>query len=232
MSKVKSIMRKYPKLWILAVCAIMLSTGTLVYAALTIDPEAITDWTAVAQNTVGESGTITCSGNYIYQVCVQAFNDSNTAHTGTEFILQVSSKDSGDEDWHTFLKWHGLVGTADMEPIDDDALVATSTTITLSNTGGNYETAPMARWLAIEDGTLVNSELVLSTGYTTDTSITILDGTTNEHAVSTLMSDIADTWTFILPLGTNRARLIPNNTYDPDGSSINYKVNGVEATGL
>jgi len=232
MEKVKSIMRKYPKIWILTVCCILLFTGTIVYAALTIDPEAMTDWTAVAQNTVAESATITCSAHYVTLLHLQAFADSNTAHTGTEFTVQLSSKDSGDEDWHYFARTTGLVDTADMEPIDDDPLSAASTTITLSNTGGNYETAPMARWLAIEDGTLANSELVLNTGYTTDTSITILDGTTNEHAKSTLMSDVAMTWTIILPLGTNRARLIVNNTYDPDGSTLNYKVNAIEDTGL
>lgn len=228
----KSIIQKHKKLWILTICCVLLITGSIVYAALTIDPEAMTDWTAVAQNTVAESATITCSAHYITLLHIQAFVDSNTPHTGTEFIIHLSSKDSGDEDWHYFTKWTGLVGTADMEPIDDDPLSASSTTITLSNTGGNYETAPMARWLAIEDSTLVNSELVLNTGYTTDTSITILDGTTNEHAVSTLMSDIADTWTLILPMGTNRARLIVNNTYDVDGSSLNYKVNAIEGTAL
>lgn len=227
--------RKFWTAWLLTVCCILLFVipCSSVQAALTIDPEAVTDWTAVAQNTVAESGVITCSSNYLTTLHIQCFLDSTTAHTGTEFFVLVSSKDSGDEDWHLLGgKWTALIGTANSEAITNNPLAATSTTITMADTGGNYETPPMARWLAIEDGTLVNSELVLSTGYTTDTSITILDGTTNEHAQNTLMYDIADTKTFILPLGTNRAKLIINNTYDIDGSTLNYKVNDVEVTAL
>lgn len=234
MAKVKSIMRKYKTAWLLTVCCLLLFVikSDTVQAAPTIDPQSTTDWTAVAQNTVAESGTITCSGNYITYLLIQAFLDSITAHTGTEFLIQVSSKDSGDEDWHDFTRWTGLIGTANTEPITNNPLSATSTTITCADTGGNYETAPMGRWLAIEDSTLVNSELILNTGYATDTSITILDGTTNEHAQTTPMYDIADTWVISLPLGTNRARLVVNNTYDADGSTLNYKVNEVETTGL
>lgn len=234
MKKVKSIMGRYKTAWLLTVCCLLLFVipGSPVLAALTIDPQSTTDWTAVAQNTVAESGTITCSGNYVTYLHTQAFLDSTTAHTGTEFLIQVSSKDSGDEDWHDFTRWTGLIGTANTEAITDNPLAATSTTITCADTGGNYETPPMARWLAIEDGTLVNSELILNTGYTTDTSITILDGTTNEHAQTTAMFDIADTWVMALPLGTNRARLVVNNTYDIDGSTLNYKVDEVETTAL
>ena len=202
-------------------------------AALTIDPQSVTDWTAVAQNTVAESGTITISSNYNTVVHIQAFLDSTTAHTGTEFILQLSQADSGDENWQDFTRWTGLIGTANTEPITNNPLAAASTTITCADTGGNYETPPMAHWIAIEDSTLANSELILQTGYTADTSITCLDGTTNEHAQTTPMYDIADTWVTVLPLGSgNRARLIVNNTYDADGSTLNYKMNEVEVTGL
>lgn len=152
--------------WLVFSLVILVSV-TIVVAALTIDPEAVTDWTAVAQNTVAESGTITCSGNYVTTLHIQAFLDSTTAHTGTEFIIQFSSKDSGDEDWHDLTRWIGLVGTANSEAITNNPLSASSTTITCADTGGNYETPPLAHWIAIEDGTLANSELVLQTGYTT-----------------------------------------------------------------
>jgi len=227
--------RKYWTAWLLTVCCLLLFIipHTPIYAALTIDPELVTDWTAVAQNTVAESGVITCSSNFLTTLHIQAFLDSTTAHTGTEFFVLVSSKDAGDEDWHEFGgRKVALIGTANTEPITNNPLAATSTTCTVADTGGNYETAPMAHWIAIEDGTLVNSELVLQTAYVTDTSISWLDGTTNAHAQTTPLFDIADTWIVILPLGTNRAKLIINNTYDADGSTLNYKINDVEVTAL
>lgn len=203
-----------------------------IQAALTIDPQAVTDWTAVAQNTVAESATITCSSNYMTILHLQAFLDSTTAHTGTGFRLQTSSADSGDEDWNDYGgEWQGLVGTANSEAMTN-ILLAGSTTITVSDTGGNYEAEPCGQWIAIEDSTLVNSELVFQTGFLADASITILDGATNQHASSTVLWDIALTRTLLVPLGTNRARLLINNTLDSNGSSLNYKLREVETTGL
>lgn len=200
--------------------------------AITKAVEAVTDWTAVAQNAVGESGTLDCSGHYETALLIQAFLDSTTAHTGTKFQIQVSSNTSGDEDWHDYREFVALVGTANSEAITNNPLAAAATTITMADTGGNYETAPMGRWLAIEDGTLVNSELVLNTGFTADTSITIQDGTTNEHAQNTLMYDIAISKTIILDRSVNRARVIVNNTYDADGSTLNYRVRATKVTAI
>ena len=192
--------------------------------------EAITDWTAVAQNTVVESGTIDCSGHDATALNIQAFLDSTTAHTGTRFQIQVSYNTSGDEDWSDYREFVALIGTANTENISDNPLAAASTTITVADTGGNYETPPMGRWLAIEDSTLVNSELILNTGYTADTNITILDGTTNSHVQNTPMYDIAMSKTVVLDSTVNRARVVVNNTYDVDGSTLNYKVRATKLT--
>lgn len=200
--------------------------------AITKAVESINDWTAVAQNTVGESATLDCSGHYATNLCIQAFLDTATAHTGTEFIVQVSSNTTGDEDWHDYNKIVALVGTANTEPITNDPLAPGSTTITMADTGGLYETYPMGRWLAIEDDTLTYSELVLNTGFTTNTSITILDGTANNHIQNTAMFDIAISYVIILDSTVNRARLVVNNTYDVDGSTLNYKVRATEVTAI
>lgn len=200
-----------------------------------ITSSVITDWTAVAEGATGESAVIDISGNYQTAVHIQAFTDMNDAHEGTVFSIQVSGMSSGDEDWSILTEFNALVGDGDAEPIDDDPLSSTSTTIVVSNTGGGYETAPMGKWIAIEDGTLVNSELVWITGFTTDTNFTIQDGTTNAHAVSTLVWDIAMSRTIIIPFGVGyRARVIVNNGYDIDGtaSSLNYKVGKTVTTDM
>lgn len=203
-------------------------------AALTITSSVIDDWSAVAEGATDESTVIDLSGNYATAVHIQAFTDMNDAHEGTEFIIQVSGKSSGDEDWSDFFVIIALDGDGDAEPIDDNPLSG-STTITVSNTGGGYETAPMGKWIAIEDGTLVNSELVWLTAFTTDTDLTILENTTNSHAVSTLLWDVAISRTYYIPFGIGvRARVICNNGYDIDGtaSSLNWKVGKTVTTAL
>lgn len=200
--------------------------------ALTKGVESVTDWAAVAQNTVAESDTLDTSDHYGTLISIQAFLDSTTAHTGTKFQIQHSSNSSGDEDWIDYTEFVALIGTANSEAITDNPLSAASTTITMADTGGNYETPPMGRWLAIEDGTLVNSELVLNTGFTADTSITILDGTTNEHAQNTLMYDIAISKGILIPFPVYRVRVVVNNTYDVDGSTLNYRVRAVSVTAI
>lgn len=205
-------------------------------AALTITSSVIDDWAAVAEGATDESTAIVLSSNYATAVHIQAFTDMNDAHEGTVFELQVSGMATGNEDWSHFQTlgcW--LAGDGDAEPIDDDPLVATSTTITVSDTGGGYETAPMGKWIAIEDGTLANSELVWITGFTTDTNFTIQDGTTNEHAVSTLVWDVAISETVYIPIGAGaRARIVCNNGYDLDGtaSSLNWKVGKTVTTSM
>ena len=200
-----------------------------------VTSSVINDWTAVAEGATGESAVIDISANYMTAVHIQAFTDMNDAHEGTVFSVQVSGMSTGDEDWSVLTEFVALTGDGDAEPIDDDPLSASSTTITVSNTGGGYETEPMGKWIAIEDGTLANSELVWITGFTTDTNFTIQDGTTNEHAKSTLVWDIAISRTVIIPFGVGyRARVICNNGYDIDGTacSLNWKVGKTVTTDL
>jgi hypothetical protein len=204
-------------------------------AALTVTSSVIDDWAAVAAQATDESTVIDISGNYATAVHIQAFLDSTTAHEGTEFVVQVSGNSSGDEDWSDLTKFRVLVDTANSENISDNPLSASSTTITVADTGGEYETEPMGKWIAIEDSTLANSELVWLTGYTADTNITIQDGTTNEHAQNTTMYDIAISKTVMIPFGSgSRARVLCNNGIDMDGtaSSLNWKVGKTVTTAL
>ena len=232
----KTIKRHFKSILFWLICiGIALIPAQKALAALTVTSSVVTDWTAVAAQATGESAVIDISSNYVTAVHIQAFIDSNTAHEGTEFHVQVSSKSSGDEDWTDFAVQPGLVGTANGEAIQDDPLAATSTIIACADTGGEYETEPMGKWIAIEDGTLANSELCWLTGFTSDTSITVQDGTTNEHANSTIMWDIAISKTILIPMGAgSRARVIVNNGKDMDGtaSSLNYKISKTVTTAL
>ena len=195
--------------------------------ALTKAVEAITDWTAVAQNTVGESGTLDCSGHYGTILNIQAALDTTTAHTGTRFIVQVSSNTTGDEDWQDYTEFVGLVGTAATDLIEDNPLAAAATSITLTS----HALTVLAKWLLIEDGTLANSELVFEVSQSAN-AVVIKDGTTNEHAVNTAIFNVALSQVIMLDASVYRARVLVDNSYDADGSTLNYKVRATKITAI
>ena len=199
--------------------------------ALTKGTELVTDWTAVAQNAVGESGTLDCSGNYDTLFSVEIALTSATAHTGTKIRVEISSNTSGDEDWAVLTEFIGPTGTPDTENITNNPLSAGSTTATCADTTGLYDDDEV-RQIYIKDGTIANSELVLLVSHSANTSVTFQDGTTNEHAQNTPMWDIAKSYTIQLPFSTNRARVIVDNTYDSDGATCDYRVRASKVTAL
>ena len=195
--------------------------------AITKAVEAVQDWTAVAQNTVAESATLDCSGHYGTILNLQAFLDTVTAHTGTRFIIQVSSNTSGDEDWQDYTEFVGLVGTAAKDDVENDPLAAAATSITLT---GHAYTA-LAKWIAIEDATLVNSELVFEVAQSVN-AITLLDGPTNEHANTADTYNVALSQNILIDASVYRVRVLVDNTYDTDGSTLNYKVRATKITAI
>lgn len=221
------------KLLVILICLCLLIAPQQLRAALTKAVESVTDWTAVAQNAVGESSALDTSDHYATEISIQAFLDSTTAHTGTEFIIQVSSNTSGNEDWHDYTKFVALIDTANSEPIDDSPLTAGSTTIDVTDTGGNYEDGPFgSTWIAIEEGTLADSEICLLIGFTSNDTVLIQDGTANEHAVDVVMYDVAISKTVTIGFPVNRVRVIVNNCYDADGSSVNYRIRATSVSGI
>lgn len=196
--------------------------------ALTKAAEAITDWTAVAQNTIGESGTLDISGHYATSLHIQAALDTTTIHTGTRFIVQVSNNAAGDEDWQNYTEFVALIGTAATDLIEDNPLNAASTVIALTG----HALTVLGKWLFIEDGTLANSELIFESAQGVN-SITCIDGTTNQHAQTTAIFNIAISKIVSVSIeGGLRARVLVDNTYDADGSTLNYKLRAVKITAL
>jgi hypothetical protein len=195
--------------------------------ALTKTSSSVTDWTACAQDTIEESGTVDISDCYESTVHIQAGLDTTTAHTGTKFIVQVSANTSGDEDWQNFTEFVELIGTAATDLIEDNPLAAGSTSLTL--TGHALTTEGI--WILIEDGTLANSELIFVDSQSTN-AVVALDGTTNEHAQNTAVFNIAFTKDILIPISYQRVRVLVDNTYDDNGSTLNYKVRITEVTAV
>lgn len=187
----------------------------------------IQDWAIVAQNTISKSAELDLSGFRSSILHIQAALSTTTAHTGTRFVIQISASESGDEDWQPHVEFVGLIGTAATDLIENDPLASGATSIALT---GHALTA-LGEWLFIEDGTLADSELVFESEQTAN-AISLLDGTTNEHAVGVAIFNVAMVQNIQLPVAAKRARLVVDNTYDGDGSSLNYKLRVSKATGI
>lgn len=201
-------------------------------ADITAGGEVITDWTAVAQDTIVHSGILDISGDLEAQLILQAFLDTETAHTGTRIIVEISHNTSGDEDWAELQGAERviLIGTANAELIDDNPLTAGSVTILMSSTTGFTVNGELR---GIEDGTLANSEIVRQIAETTNVDIDILDGTTNEHANTVNVYSIAMSAVIAyLSPSVRRVRIIIDNTFDPDGSTLNYRLMITRATDI
>ena len=182
---------------------------------------AVDEWAEIAQNAVREGAEINISTCYEAALHIDMALSTTTAHTGTKIEVQVSSNTSGDEDWTTLLSFIGPTGTANSEAITNNPLAAASTTATCADTTGFV--ADEIRWIFIEDATVANSELCLLVSAVTNTSVTWQDGTTNAHVQNTLMYNIANTYAISLPMWISRARVIYDNTYDSDGSTVHTK---------
>jgi hypothetical protein len=189
--------------------------------------EQVTDWTAVAQNIIGESATLDCSLHEKTLLCIQAFLDTTTAHTGTKFIVQISSNTSGDKDWHDYTEFVGLIGTAATDLIEDNPLAAGSTSIALTG----HALTVRGIWLAIEDGTLANSELIFEVSSSAN-AVVILDGTTTAHAANVAIFNVAFSNVILIDASVIRVRVLAVNSYDSDGSTLNFRIRCSKVTSM
>lgn len=196
-------------------------------ADITVVPSVLDDWTAVAQNVIVKGTEDDFSNNLQSTLIIQAVLDTTTAHTGTRFIVQIAGASSGNEDWVDYFEITGLIDTAATDLIEDNPLSQGATTITLTGHALTEE----GIWLFIEDGTLTDSEIVFLKSQSTD-QLVLLDGTANEHAQSVAIFNVVMTQAIQIPMSVGRIRVIVDNTVDPDGSSMNFKITVSEATEL
>ena len=183
-------------------------------------------WTAVAQNTVVKSAEFNLVERMTAILQIQAALDTATAHTGTRFVVQVAGSETGNEDWVNLTEYVALIGTANSEAVTNNPLAVGGTTITCASTTG-YTT--LAQRVFIEDATLANSEIVIQKAVTADTSIGLLDGVTRAHANTAVLYNVCSLQNISIPLETLRLRVMVDNTYDADGSTLSYKVTLITA---
>jgi len=120
-----------------------------------------------------------------------------------------------------------LIGTAATDLIEDNPLAAGSSGIALTGHALTVE----GKWLFIEDATLVNSEMVFEASQSAN-EVVLLDGTANAHALNTAVFNVAMVQSITLPKTAERVRLLVDNTYDDNGSTLNYRARVNKVTGL
>jgi hypothetical protein len=209
--------------------------------ALTKAVASVTDWTAVAASATAESASVDLTDSYESALHIQAFLDSTTANAvGTEFIIQVSSNTdtNTDEDWGDYTRFVELIGTAvTITDITNNPLAAGEGTSAAKITDGTiaagYAVNDLSmKYVALEDATLTASEVHLQVGYTNNQDIWLLDGVDNAHANTTDIFNIAFSRWVSLPMWAVRARVVVNNNYGNDDSSLNFRVRSSKVTAL
>ena len=179
----------------------------------------VDEWAEVAQNSFREGAVIDISGSYSTGVTVSWAVTTETAHTGTGMEIQVSMNTSGDEDWATLISPQFGVGTAASE-VTSGTETPGATVIECASTTGFV--ADEIRWIFFEHTTPANSELAKLVSAVTNTSVTVMDGITNDQTAGT-MFNLAGTATYSIPMFYNRMRVVIDNTVDPDGSTVHTK---------
>lgn len=216
------------RLFALSLLLFLLITSTS-QAVLTKAVEAVDEWASIAQNAVREGATTDVSGNYRSVLHIDIALSSATAHTGTKVEIQVSSNTTGDEDWTTLTSRTAVVGTANPEAFGG-AEAAGQTMLTVASTTGYV--ADETRWIFMKDDTVANSEMGLLVSAVTNTSVTVQDGTTNAHDASDTIYNVAQNFVITIPIEYNRVRVIYDNTFDSDGSTVHTKTRISKVTGL
>jgi len=198
--------------------------------AKTTTTTLLQEWTQVAAQAIVHSGEAAIDAAYDNWLHLQVGLDSATPHAGTKFVVQVSSAAEGDEDWHELFPLPILcVGTAAAE-----ALAATEpqgeTVIAVADTTG-FTTYGI--FLFLKDNVIADSEIVEQKSHVANTSITLLDGLTNEHTAADALWNIADSRAWLIGGGCGkRVRVVVDNNYDSGASTFCYRAQLVQVPTL
>ena len=208
--------------------------------ALTKAVAQVDEWQNVAANTgIVEGATVDVSACYqsILTIVAALTTNAGTATNGIEIRCQMSANTTGDEDWVEFSSFQGPTSTAlasNTETITNNPLSVGGTSITMaSTTGYGLPTGTDNGWRYLKDSTIANSEIVFQTAVTTNTNITILEGVTNQHANTTVLSNVVGIYTVQIPDSASRVRIIYNNTKDAaSGSAVDVMSRISKITGI
>lgn len=186
------------------------------------------NWVEIAQNDLVEGAVIDVSGNYETNLTIQVALSTETAHTGTKMIVEVSGESSGDDAWSEHIaEIIACIGTANSVNCDQNS---SGSTLYVDSTT-DFEIKG-DRYFVEDTGDITKCEIVRNNGFSNDDYITTLDAITDQKDSGDDVFDIVEDHLVHIPFGYSRVRVLYDNTYDADGSTVHVRVIGGRTTVL
>ena len=186
--------------------------------------DTIDAWQAVTAGTltVGNADVISDSYNSILYLEIAIIEA--VAHDGAEAIIEVSY---ADDEWVKLTEVKGTAETPATTTINDAAVSATDTTITLTDaTTGDFDVVGR-KWF-IKDGTIANSESVRTKSNSTHT-VTLCQDLIRAHADGLSVYDRVDEWVIQLPFAASQVRVLVNNVDADSDIAFTTRISKVTA---
>lgn len=196
--------------------------------ALTKPGKDIDGCQEVAASTLHKGNEEAIAADFDGGLYIQLALTDETAHTGTDIIVQINrSDDPTNTDWVTLDNWTALIGTANQEALSGGGEGIGDTVIEVADTTA-YVTN--GEYLFIEDTTtFADSEWVMQETYVVNTSITIVDGLAVAKDNADVFSNVAQCMFVQLPFSARQVRVIYNNL---GNSTIAIRCGIVEVTAV
>ena len=193
---------------------------SIVEAAISKSSQELDAWAEVAEDDMRTGTPQSIATAAAATVTVSWSNSHEDAGEGFYIYIQVSASTSGDLDWTTLPGGKVLagVGDADLETITNNPAAVDTTVFTVASTAG-FE-GDGIQYIFIEDvADVTKSEIMMLKDHSADTSVTVVDGSTYEHANSAVLSNLAGKQIFSIPVTYRRVRVLYDNTVDADGTA-------------
>jgi len=201
--------------------------GCFSLQAQTKTQAVLQDWTLLASNTVvATTSEIDVGGMFSLTLYIQhALTTSGTAQDDGVFIVESASTNAAlDEDWAEMFRIPMVTGTPNSEALVDTEPVGETLMDNLVSTTGLY-TNDGSRWMFILDNTIASSEMIKVIDASTNQSITLLDGITNEHTSADVIFDVANSSSYFVDVyQKDRIRIVIDNSLDAGGPAIHFRI--------
>lgn len=178
----------------------------------TTSVDTVDVWTNVPAGTLVTGADKDISASYNTLLYIQVALVEAVAQSGCTVMAEVSYTGN---DWVKFFEVTGTAETPATTTVNDAAVNAGDTSLTLTNaTTGDFG-VPGRLWY-IKDGTIANSEAVRTKVNATNT-VTLCDALLRSHANGVNVYDRCDEWVVQVPMGAAFVRtVIYNSDADAD----------------
>jgi hypothetical protein len=191
----------------LGIICVMPAHKTMAAPTMTTSIDEVDAWQSVAAGTIVEGTAKSISTSYATLLYIELAYIEAVANDGATVIVEISY---ADDNWMEFISFTGTAETPATTTINDAAVNAGDTTITLTDaTTGDFD-VPGRKWF-IKDGTIGNSESV-KTKVNAVHTVTLLQDLIRSHADGLSVYDRVDEWVVSIPFGAAYVRTHINNT--------------------